>query len=83
MLIDIYPGEKEAGKGGAFPARGEHCRRLLHLPRAIGRGGLHLLFCAGRSWTCAAAPSKLFLYPTELGKAVVDLDTKGNNVLPQ
>ena len=25
MLMDIYPEEREAGEGGAFPARGYHC----------------------------------------------------------
>ena len=23
--MDIYPEEREAGEGGAFPARGDHC----------------------------------------------------------
>ena len=37
VLLDIYPEEKEAGEGGAFPARGDRCCRVI-TPDHMGLG---------------------------------------------
>ena len=70
---------RERGKEAPSPPEEITVVRLLNLPQGTCAGsGLRLLFCAERSWTCAAAPHILFLDPTELGKAIVDLQTEGN-----
>ena len=47
--------------------------------KSFAGSDLHMLYVRGRegAWLDASSPNKLFPYPPELGKAIVDLDTKG------
>ena len=73
--------EKEAGEGGAFPARGDRCCRVItpdHM--GLGRQRPSFVVRAGereRAELVASSPHELFLYSPDRGKAIVDLYTKG------
>ena len=81
--MDIYPEGKKAGEGGAFSARGDHCCQVTTpTTRDLRRQWPpSLVLCGAERAGLAASPNKLFPYPTELGKAIVDLDldTKKKN----
>ena len=72
--------KKEAGEGGAFPARGDHCCQVFTpTTRACAGSDLRLLYVWDRESAelGASSPHKLFHYPPERGKAIADLYTKG------
>ena len=68
--------ETEAGEGGAFFARGDHCCQVIVPAKGLAPAVAFVCcFMRGRAGL-APLKSKLFPYPTELGKAIVDLEAK-------